>query len=94
MSNGHTLLQNIRPSSGEHFMLKALFVKSLGRKKFFNNNVGNARSLSRAHPDFESIRLCRRLDVKKKSPSGNYHVDNEVIESFAYAIASIFSTTT
>ena len=51
-SNGRMLLQNTVTKSNEYRMLKALFVKSLGRKKFLINNMGNARSLSRAHHDF------------------------------------------
>ena len=73
-------------------MLKALFFKSLGRKKFLNNSMDNTRSLSRSHHDFESTKSHRRLDVKIKHPSGNSHVDDEVIESCADAIASCCST--
>ena len=66
INNGRMLLQNDRPSSDEHCILKALFIKSLGRKKFLNNNMGNARSLSGTHHDFESTKLHGRLDAKKK----------------------------
>ena len=74
MNNGRVLLQTTLPSSDEHRMLKALFVKSLGRKKFLSNNVGNARSLSTVHHDFESTKSHGRLDAKKKHPSGKSHV--------------------
>ena len=87
------LLQNSRPSSDEHRALTALFVKSLGHKNFLNNKMGNTRSLSRTHHDFESVKSRRRLDVKKKHPSSNSHFDDEAIESYADAIASCCSTT-
>ena len=80
------------PLSDDHHMLKYLFVNSLGRKKFLNNNMGN-ESLSRDHHDFESITFHGRLDAKKKDPSGKSHVDDKVIESCVDAIASCCSET-
>ena len=64
-NNGRILLQNSRPSLDEHCMLKALFFESLGHKKILNNNIGNTRSLSMAHRDFESAKLHGRLNAKK-----------------------------
>ena len=87
-------MQNSRPASCEHRMLKALFVKSLDRKKFLNNNVGNARSLSRVYHNFEHMKLHGRLDTKKKDPSGKSYADNEVIESCVDEIVPCCSTTT
>ena len=49
--------------------------------------------MSRAHHDLESIKSHKRLDVKKKHPSGNFHVGDEVIKSCADAIVSCSSTT-
>ena len=65
MNNGWMLLQNSRSSSDEYHMLKVLFVKSLGRKKFLNNKMGNTRSFPRVHHDFESTKSHGRLDAKK-----------------------------
>ena len=93
INNGRMLLHSTHTSSDEHRILKALLLKSLGRKKFLNNNFCNTRSLPRAHHYFESIQLCGCLDLKKKSPSGNYHVGDEVIESCVHVISSHCSAT-
>ena len=55
--------------------------------------MGNARSLSRAHRDFESIKLHGRLDANKKYSSGKSHADDEVVDSCADSIVSCCSTT-
>ena len=86
MINGRTLLQNSCPSSDDHRALKSLFVKTLGRKKSLSDDVGNARSLSMDHHDFESVKLHRRLDVKKKQTSGESHIVDEVVEICADSI--------
>ena len=86
-------MNDARPSSDEHLILKAPFAESLGRKKILNNDFGNTRSFSKDHHDFKLIKLCGGLEAKKESPSVNSHVGDEVTESCMDVIVSCCSTT-